>query len=338
MKWAAESGQQRNPADAGPRASIGYIEVQDVCLWEETSRPWELIARQLDRGKFRNRKDYLVTPSVVLYRETLTPAVRVQGLTPAGYLAFAVLLRAGPRTAYFGVQTDSSRLIVAAPGGVDVTLDAEYSHLILLVRMEMLQQRLPAKCLARLTRAADRHGLSLAPDKLAGFRDWLSRILERAFDNPQAFEHAAVIASLEEDLSQRLAWVSAPSDGSPRAACRRRGLNRALEYLRTADVSRISVADLCRVARVSERTLRYAFRDELDLSPLAFLRRLRLHVARRELMNAEGAVPRVADVAHRQGFLELGRFAADYRSLFGELPSETLAHRRAVAPSPLLLA
>jgi AraC family ethanolamine operon transcriptional activator len=144
-------------------------------------------------------------------------------------------------------------------------------------------------------------------------------------------------ASLEEGLLHWLAWVCVPSDGSAHAARRRQGLRRALEYLRTADVSRASVAHLCRVARVSERTLRYAFRDELDLSPLAFLRRSRLHAARRELMNAEGAVPRVTDVANRQGFLELGRFAADYRRLFGELPSETLAHRRAVAPSPLLL-
>jgi AraC family ethanolamine operon transcriptional activator len=337
MKSPTESGQQQSPADTESRSSIGHIEVEDACQWEETSRPWELIARQLDGGKLHNRKDYLVTPSVVLYRETLTPAVRVQGLSPAGYLTFGILLKWGPRTTYYGVHPDASRLIVAAPGGVDVTVDAEYSHLILLVRMELLQRRLPAQCLARLSRAAEQHGLAVAPNKLAGFRDWLACVLEQAFDNPQAFEHAAVIASLEEGLSHWLAWVSVPSDGSSHAARRRRGLNRALEYLRTADVSRVSVADLCREAQVSERTLRYAFHDELDLSPLAFLRRLRLHAARRELMNAEGTVPRVTDIANRQGFLELGRFAADYRRLFGELPSETLAHRRAVASSPLLL-
>lgn len=332
------SSQQQKPADTGNRSAIGHIEVEDACQWEETSRPWELIARQLDGGKLYNRKDYLVTPSVVLYRETLTPAVRVQGLSPAGYLTFAILLKSGRRTTYYGVHPDaSSRLIVAAPGGVDVTVDAEYSHLILMVRMELLQQRLPAQCLASLTQAADRHGVRLAPSKLAGFRNWMARTLERAFDGPQAFEHAAVIASLEEDLLHWLTLICAPSDSSPHAARRRRGLDRALEYLRTADVSLVSVADLCRVAEVSERTLRYAFHDELGLSPLTFLRRLRLHAARRELMNAEGALPRVTDVANRQGFLELGRFAADYRRLFGELPSETLSQRRAVASSPLLL-
>jgi AraC family ethanolamine operon transcriptional activator len=337
MKWMAESGQQRNPAGTKPLCSIGHIEVEDVCLWEETSRPWELIARQLDRGSLRGRKDYLVTPSVILYRETLTPAVRVQGLTPAGHQTFAIPLHAGPRTAYFGVQPGCSRLTVVAPGALDATLDAEYTHLILLIRLELLQRRLPEECLDSLARAGDQHGLVLASDKLAGFRDLLTSALEHAFDNPQAFDHAAVIASLEEGLFCWLASVFALSDGRSHTARRRHGLNRALEYLRTADVSRVSVADLCRVARVSERTLRYAFQDELDLSPLAFLRRLRLHAARRELMNAEGVSPRVTNVAFRQGFLELGRFAAEYRLLFGELPSETLAHRRAVPAYPLLL-
>jgi AraC family ethanolamine operon transcriptional activator len=335
MDWITGSSHQRRPADGRHQSSIGHIEAEDVCQWEETSRPWELIARQLDAGKLHNRKDYLVTPSAVIYRENLTRAVRVQGLSPAGYLSFAIILKSGPRTTYYGVHPDACRLIVAAPGAVDVTLDAEYSHLILLVRMELLQRSLPAQCLGGLIRAADRHGVSLAPRTLAGFRDWMARTLERAFDDPEAFEHSAVIASLEEGLFQWLSLICTPSDSNTHAARRRQGLNRALDYLRTADASRVSVADLCRVAQVSERTLRYAFRDELDLSPLTFLRRLRLHGARRELMNAEGALPRVTDVANRQGFLEFGRFAADYRRLFGELPSETLAHRRAVAPSPL---
>lgn len=35
----------------------------------------------------------------------------------------------------------------------------------------------------------------------------------------------------------------------------------------------------------------------------------------------------LAEVARRHGFSELGRFAVNYRSLFGESPSDTVRHR-----------
>jgi len=49
---------------------------------------------------------------------------------------------------------------------------------------------------------------------------------------------------------------------------------------------------------------------------------LRLTQARRALLSAERGT--VTQIAMRFGFLELGRFAVDYRSTFGERPSETL--------------
>jgi AraC family ethanolamine operon transcriptional activator len=44
----------------------------------------------------------------------------------------------------------------------------------------------------------------------------------------------------------------------------------------------------------------------------------------------------VTSVATQHGFYELGRFAGEYRALFGEAPSETL-HKARSAP-PLLTA
>jgi AraC family ethanolamine operon transcriptional activator len=45
---------------------------------------------------------------------------------------------------------------------------------------------------------------------------------------------------------------------------------------------------------------------------------------RRELRAAEPGTARVTDVAMRWGFWQLGRFAVEYRALFGERPSQTL--------------
>lgn len=86
-----------------------------------------------------------------------------------------------------------------------------------------------------------------------------------------------------------------------------------------------TIVDICLALGVSERTLQYAFRDYVGMSPVAYLRVCRLNRVRAELASADTASTTVTQVAMRFGFLHLGRFAGDYRRLFGVAPSETLA-------------
>jgi len=93
----------------------------------------------------------------------------------------------------------------------------------------------------------------------------------------------------------------------------------------------LSLADVCREAGCSARTLQAAFRQHAGMGPMDFLRQLRLDRVRAELQAAKGpgaaAGSGVRDVAQKYGFLHLGHFAAQYRSRFGELPSETASRR-----------
>ena len=86
-----------------------------------------------------------------------------------------------------------------------------------------------------------------------------------------------------------------------------------------------TIVDICLALGVSERTLQYAFRDYVGMSPLAYLRVCRLNRVRADLASSDPASTTVTQVAMRFGFLHLGRFAGDYRRLFGVAPSETLA-------------
>src|SRR5262249_13122900 len=97
----------------------------------------------------------------------------------------------------------------------------------------------------------------------------------------------------------------------------------------------LHVDDLCRAAAVSERTLRSAFRKVHGVSPYRYLRGFRMTQARQALMTAGSRHGTVTEVAMQFGFLELGRFSVDYRSAFGECPSERLgrAPDRRVAQS-----
>ncbi|PWV65602.1 AraC family transcriptional regulator [Plasticicumulans acidivorans] len=339
MAWqATPEGPSEHP---NPEVLIGRIDVDDFSLWEQTTAPWELLAKLLDTHSFHNHKDYLVTPSVVLYQESYSSCLRAHGLTPAHMLTLSVPLRTGARTVYWNTGPQANGLPIALPGGVDAVVDAGQSHLILLVSLPFLQQHLAGECLSQLMHAAAVRFLIDAPERLENFGRWLQWVLEQALTSPEAFRHRAVVHSFEQDLLQRLSRLGTDCvPAAPRADMARsqRGLQRALEYLRTSNATMVTVSELCRVAGISERSLQYAFHAHVGLSPLSFIRHWRLHAARRELLAVDSSETRVADVAHRLGFVELGRFAAHYRSLFGELPSQTIARPKIRVGRPLIAA
>ena len=93
----------------------------------------------------------------------------------------------------------------------------------------------------------------------------------------------------------------------------------------------VGIGELCRIAAVEQRTLARAFRAVHGITPSLYLRTLRLNLAREALLAPCAGRVTVTEVATRFGFRELGRFALNYRTMFGEAPSETL--RRAAPPA-----
>jgi AraC family ethanolamine operon transcriptional activator len=113
----------------------------------------------------------------------------------------------------------------------------------------------------------------------------------------------------------------------PISSCRRRAMRLALEAIRDASEPICSVHELCRLTGVGERTLRYCFHEVFGMSPKSYLQSCRLNAVRRKLLHSEG-VPVIAETANHLEFWHMGQFAADYRKMFGELPSETVAKAR----------
>ncbi len=107
-------------------------------------------------------------------------------------------------------------------------------------------------------------------------------------------------------------------------ASRRQVVERAEALLRARIGETVSIAQLCRVAGVSERSLRNAFYDVRGMSPKRWDVRARLAEVRRALSDADGTRGAVTTIATEYGFFELGRFASTYRAVFGETPSATL--------------
>ena len=93
----------------------------------------------------------------------------------------------------------------------------------------------------------------------------------------------------------------------------------------------VRLDDLAAAAGVRPRTLEAHFKTYLGTTPIGWVRRTRLARARQQLL-AAGDEANVTEIALANGFNQLGRFAAQYRAQFGELPSQTLKALRRKVP------
>ena len=334
-----ETPKQTPAAGRAPSAFVAVQDIDDPCVWETASRPWELLAAPVGSGPFRNRKLALVTPNCLLYRESFLGALWVQGMSPAGMLGFTVPLRLGGRSHYWGAALHERGLPATMPGVLDARMDAGQDHVIALLRLDWLRAQLDPLTARALEQCAAARMLPAATRGRGALGIWLRRLLDRVHADPRLLAYPAAVAGLESDLLEALLRTLCLATPKPLAAGAKRrqvGFDLAIDSMREADLGSVNASVLCAGIGVSQRTLEYAFRERLGASPMEFIRRLRLHAVRRALLAAEHGNATVAESAMTFGFYQLGRFAAEYRALFGELPSATLA-RRGVYPGARLL-
>jgi AraC-like DNA-binding protein len=87
------------------------------------------------------------------------------------------------------------------------------------------------------------------------------------------------------------------------------------------------IPEICKAIRVPGRTLRMCCQEHLGMGPKHYLLLRRIHLARHALRKASPDATTVTQVATQYGFWQLGRFAVEYQSLFGESPSATLCRQ-----------
>ena len=103
-----------------------------------------------------------------------------------------------------------------------------------------------------------------------------------------------------------------------------RMLRRAVDFIRDNAQYDITIRDIAASADVTPRAIQYAFREHMNITPLEYLRRVRLERAHRELKSADPAYDTVTSIAGRCGFTHPGRFSSAYKQVFGTEPSRTL--------------
>lgn len=156
----------------------------------------------------------------------------------------------------------------------------------------------------------------------------LSKGAARAFDTERVspgFRNLNLM-SLERQLTVALLRLQ-PSNVShllnaPPPACRPLHVRRAIAFIHAGAHESLTLEDIAAAAGVHSRTLQTAFRKNLGVTPVQFLRDVRLDRARFHLMRRQNRAS-VSEIAWDCGYSHLGRFSRDFRARFGHAPSET---------------
>jgi transcriptional regulator GlxA family with amidase domain len=101
-------------------------------------------------------------------------------------------------------------------------------------------------------------------------------------------------------------------------------LQRAMTFIDDNAHNQIQLADIAAAVEVTPRSVQYVFRRHVGMTPLEYLRQVRLNRAHRELKAADPSVDTVNAIAGRWGFMHPGRFSIQYKRVFGHPPSATL--------------
>lgn len=171
--------------------------------------------------------------------------------------------------------------------------------------------------------------LRLSPARAEKFRTDLLRLGSLVQGSPAAFDSPVALDTTERKLAQAVREALSDERQSPQtpgrqAVPRDQIIRLAMDHVEAHATEYLLVEDLAAAAGVSQRTLRTAFREYFGVGPLRYLKHRILQQARQALKCADPSVSTVAEIATRFGIWEFGRFAQDYRFLYGELPSETL--------------
>ena len=158
-----------------------------------------------------------------------------------------------------------------------------------------------------------------------------------------AKEHGAGLSNpqLRMSLSDHLLAAMVHFDPSPAdidsttrraTASRRVAVRLAREYIHARLSEPLPLSELCRHSGLKVRTLETGFREVTGLTPIAYIRSLRLNAVRRALHDVSAQQRSISDIALDNGFWHLSQFATDYRKLFGETPINTRRRSRSAEP------
>lgn len=313
-------------ANSSVGANILSVETKDPAEFELALRPWELMARPLAAGSFRHAVTMFRAQDYFVYREEFDLPMFTLGLSPRGMLGIGVPNDQSDAS-FWGMTVGKRFCPMIFSGPLEVSWKFPHSQNVAFINVNVLQKCVSEQEFEHLLKLGALRHAPVQPETRQRLARFLELVLKSSVNRPETSVKNEFQLAVQEGLCSILALIARQSMQKadlPSQPVRKRAVDLVCEFLSEVTTRNARMSELCSIAGMSERSLQYAFNEELGVSARNFMTMRRLHAVRRSLRISDPAAASVSEVAMEHGFFELGRFAGKYRACFDELPSETL--------------
>ncbi len=299
------------------------MELPDPNLINDLSA-WKLDFRQIEPGEMQVRVAQWRGAVLTMLHLSMSRAVHQVGTSPPGYLTLGLPLSQTLSRWHAQPITQPPLIGFGIGADLDGISEAGFSAITF---------SLPVPAVERLSA---RLGIDV-PESMLVSRQMDIATRERALRHVaqtalQAIHvpGATLNAGQEEELAGSLLLAltdDAAHEDRSHSATRARAVARAIAIMTELADEAVQVSQICAETGASWRTLNRGFKETFGIGPKAYYQCLRLNRTKLDLLVADPGT-KVADVANRWSFWHMGKFADDYRRLFGTLPARTLGLQR----------
>lgn len=272
---------------------------------------WRQRYDQLSCGSLEGRLDVVQAGEVQLFRERLNQQVIQHICLPQNAVNILFPL------AWPGVDDQG----VMAEKYATVLLPNDEYRVFTPAGMDVLCMSIPYATLRNLLDEAVLHALmQLNRPKRVCLR--AHRLVPGIVMFKSLMEGTPTSATLQSLTLMVVEWLERVIDvpqETPRPTTRGYIVERCHQWLIEEPAASSNVLEFCRRLKVSRRTLQYSFQSVAAVTPIQYMRSVRLNGARRALK--ENPHASIADIAERWGFSHSSYFTLEYQKLFNELPS-----------------
>jgi len=306
---------------------IASVQSTDVAEFAELMHDWDVEFSQLQAGSFLASAHLLQLGSVRLARCSFNRSLLLRLTPPQGCLSIVMVDPGSDPVLFRGSALSKDQCVVLDTGAkAELVSHGQFFGTAITVSNGAWQ--------AASHWPSDRSTAENRPHLESPGMQWMesvladtNAILDTCIRYPEGAMPSGVGIAMEElvlaSLTASTDCTRRPSDNRSQRARRRMAVQRARAYIDENLANPIRLSEVCAHAHAQARSLEYGFHEMLGITPVSYIKAVRLNRVRRLLLSSVPAERTVTEIALDCGFWHLSQFSVDYKTFFGESPSVT---------------